>query len=355
MHGKNPPAWTTGKKAAAAKEEQETTEAEAGKAANTVSLLEEGAHAHAQIEATAAARLGACMSAFAELQLHRTLHRAPDGAEDAGAVQTVKDMEDKLASTRSDAADAFTRCKDRADGLFNKRKGAFERGFRQREVAASGDAEAATDKAQLRLNKALKALAGQEEAGMKLLGDAEAGMETARVVHSGAQGKKEAHDEAFVAGMESANELAGEARSMAETRKRGLVTKAGEAQEKAKTGAQTVLDEAEVALDARCGTMARELTDERRAVALVHVHVSKLKIVGDDPTLLPKQDVPVAPTAGATTLLDDKGEEVVAKTRSCCKMCKSGKACGDSCISKDKTCTKAAGDGCACDAAEKTF
>ena len=355
MHGKNPPAWTTGKKAAAAKEEQETTEAEAGKAANTVSLLEEGAHAHAQIEATAAARLGACMSAFAELQLHRTLHRAPDGAEDAGAVQTVKDMEDKLASTRSDAADAFTRCKDRADGLFNKRKGAFERGFRQREVAASGDAEAATDKAQLRLNKALKALAGQEEAGMKLLGDAEAGMETARVVHSGAQGKKEAHDEAFVAGMESANELAGEARSMAETRKRGLVTKAGEAQEKAKTGAQTVLDEAEVALDARCGTMARELTDERRAVALVHVHVSKLKIVGDDPTLLPKQDVPVAPTAGATTRLDDKGEEVVAKTRSCCKMCKSGKACGDSCISKDKTCTKAAGDGCACDAAEKTF
>ena len=324
MHGKNPPAWTTGKTAAlaaaaaAAKEEQETAQAEAGKAANKVSLLEEGAHAHAhahaQVEAAATARLGACMSAFAELQLHRTLHRAPDGAEDAGAVQTVKDMEDKLASTRSDAADAFTRCKDRADGVFNKRKGAFEREFRQREVAASGDAEAATDKAQLRLDKALKALAGQEEAGMKLMGDAEAGMEAARVVHSGAQGKKEAHDEAFVAGMESANELAGEARSMAETRtKRGLATKAGEAQEKGKTGAQTVLDEAEVALDARCGTMEKELTglnpDERRAVALVHVHVSKLTIVGDDPTLLPNQDVPVAPAAGVTTTLDDKGEK----------------------------------------------
>ena len=259
--------------------------------------------------------LGACMSAPAKLQLRRTLHRARDGAEGAGAVQTVnKDMEDKPASTLSDAADAFTRCKDRADGVFNKRKGAFEREFRQREVAASGDAEAATDKAQLRLDKALKALAGQEEAGMKLMGDAEAGMEAARVVHSGAQGKKEAHDEAFVAGMESANELAGEARSMAETRtKRGLATKAGEAQEKGKTGAQTVLDEAEVALDARCGTMAKERTglnpDERRAVALVHVHVSKLTIVGDDPTLLPNQDVPVAPAAGVTTTLDDKGEK----------------------------------------------
>lgn len=31
----------------------------------------------------------------------------------------------------------------------------------------------------------------------------------------------------------------------------------------------------------------------------------------------------------------------------CCKVCKAGKACGDSCISRDKTCHK--GDGCACD------
>lgn len=30
----------------------------------------------------------------------------------------------------------------------------------------------------------------------------------------------------------------------------------------------------------------------------------------------------------------------------CCKVCRSGKACGDSCISRDKTCTKPA--GCAC-------
>lgn len=32
---------------------------------------------------------------------------------------------------------------------------------------------------------------------------------------------------------------------------------------------------------------------------------------------------------------------------SCCKICSKGKACGDSCISKTKTCHKTA--GCACD------
>jgi hypothetical protein len=31
----------------------------------------------------------------------------------------------------------------------------------------------------------------------------------------------------------------------------------------------------------------------------------------------------------------------------CCKVCKKGKACGDSCISRDKECHK--GPGCACD------
>jgi hypothetical protein len=31
----------------------------------------------------------------------------------------------------------------------------------------------------------------------------------------------------------------------------------------------------------------------------------------------------------------------------CCKRCKKGKACGDSCIARDKTCH--AGVGCACD------
>ncbi len=30
----------------------------------------------------------------------------------------------------------------------------------------------------------------------------------------------------------------------------------------------------------------------------------------------------------------------------CCKVCRDGKACGDSCIAKDKTCN--VGPGCAC-------
>ena len=32
----------------------------------------------------------------------------------------------------------------------------------------------------------------------------------------------------------------------------------------------------------------------------------------------------------------------------CCKVCSKGKACGDSCIARDKECHK--GKGCACDA-----
>jgi len=36
-----------------------------------------------------------------------------------------------------------------------------------------------------------------------------------------------------------------------------------------------------------------------------------------------------------------------ARANACCKTCSKGKACGDSCISRDKTCHK--GQGCACD------
>lgn len=33
-------------------------------------------------------------------------------------------------------------------------------------------------------------------------------------------------------------------------------------------------------------------------------------------------------------------------SEACCKVCKKGKACGDSCIAREKTCKK--GQGCAC-------
>lgn len=35
------------------------------------------------------------------------------------------------------------------------------------------------------------------------------------------------------------------------------------------------------------------------------------------------------------------------QVQGCCKVCQKGKACGDSCISRDKRCHK--GAGCACD------
>ena len=39
--------------------------------------------------------------------------------------------------------------------------------------------------------------------------------------------------------------------------------------------------------------------------------------------------------------------ETVEVAERCCKHCSAGKACGDSCISRDKQCHK--GPGCACD------
>ncbi|HZG09407.1 MAG TPA: hypothetical protein VEZ70_10560 [Allosphingosinicella sp.] len=51
--------------------------------------------------------------------------------------------------------------------------------------------------------------------------------------------------------------------------------------------------------------------------------------------LLAAGPAPFDPCAGAA----------FAQSR-CCKMCSAGKACGDSCISRDKTCHK--GKGCAC-------
>ena len=59
----------------------------------------------------------------------------------------------------------------------------------------------------------------------------------------------------------------------------------------------------------------------------------------------------------ASTTIDDQtncaspdgalsADSLLADTKKCCKVCKKGKACGDSCIAKSKTCTK--GPGCAC-------
>ena len=39
-------------------------------------------------------------------------------------------------------------------------------------------------------------------------------------------------------------------------------------------------------------------------------------------------------------------DTLLSEAKKCCKVCRKGKACGDSCIAKSKTCTK--GPGCAC-------
>lgn len=51
----------------------------------------------------------------------------------------------------------------------------------------------------------------------------------------------------------------------------------------------------------------------------------------------------VLPLAFATGSAAGCGDDV---TGPCCKVCTTGKACGDSCISRDKTCQ--VGSGCAC-------
>lgn len=53
--------------------------------------------------------------------------------------------------------------------------------------------------------------------------------------------------------------------------------------------------------------------------------------------------IPLVLTAAAAPVLacsDSTGPD------GCCKVCRDGKACGDSCISKTDSCTK--GPGCAC-------
>lgn len=58
-----------------------------------------------------------------------------------------------------------------------------------------------------------------------------------------------------------------------------------------------------------------------------------------EPTVEPMPEPTIEPTVEPTV-------ETQAPAQTCCKHCTAGKACGDSCISKDKTCTKPV--GCAC-------
>jgi hypothetical protein len=66
----------------------------------------------------------------------------------------------------------------------------------------------------------------------------------------------------------------------------------------------------------------------------------------------PVEAFPGGPTdadmlAARERLLNLAEPEEILMHAACCKMCSSGKACGDSCIGRDKQCRK--GVGCACD------
>ena len=52
--------------------------------------------------------------------------------------------------------------------------------------------------------------------------------------------------------------------------------------------------------------------------------------------------------AGPSTVTFTCSPFIADAAAPCCKVCRKGKACGDSCISREKTCEK--GKGCACDA-----
>lgn len=56
---------------------------------------------------------------------------------------------------------------------------------------------------------------------------------------------------------------------------------------------------------------------------------------------------PVSATAALDYLRALSGTDGVQMAAGCCKHCSKGKACGDSCIARDRRCSK--GAGCACD------
>ena len=64
------------------------------------------------------------------------------------------------------------------------------------------------------------------------------------------------------------------------------------------------------------------------------------------PAISPRVTIPIqAPHAGSS--LKALGLASPAASGYCCKVCSVGKACGNTCISREKTCH--VGQGCACD------
>jgi hypothetical protein len=94
-----------------------------------------------------------------------------------------------------------------------------------------------------------------------------------------------------------------------------------------------------------------------RSIAILMIGLALAGVSGA--TDIPDESTAVEQSAGAfganqeprsTEFLQSLGIETpvaVVMQQACCKICRAGKACGDTCISRDKVCH--VGPGCACD------
>lgn len=74
---------------------------------------------------------------------------------------------------------------------------------------------------------------------------------------------------------------------------------------------------------------------------LTKIKATVVKVITRAPTKAPAPTAIIIPTNPPIVI-----QPTNPPAQACCKVCKAGKPCGDSCISKDKTCTKP--PGCAC-------
>jgi len=94
-----------------------------------------------------------------------------------------------------------------------------------------------------------------------------------------------------------------------------------------------------------CSTDTKEAI-QSTVVATVEVSVTSTPtptltpMLADTPLPSEPTAIPVEPTAAPVVI------PVAPPSQTCCKICTTGKACGDSCISQDKTCHQP--PGCAC-------
>lgn len=81
------------------------------------------------------------------------------------------------------------------------------------------------------------------------------------------------------------------------------------------------------------GSVSVDGSQEQNSAAIAYI-LAAASVAADEPTSI-------------STPHDDALGNVDDVSAKCCKVCRKGKACGDSCIAKSKQCHK--GPGCACD------